>query len=320
MTLSTIEFPVDKIRLTPVYKNNDRLCTIKKSSFETNIPRKIIDGYGPIYFPKSHKDRPYIYSSMVLTLDGKSAFEDENKSSAISKGNYLDPDGGLADLWILNILRTYADGIIFGAKTLQVEENITGHIYDQELAEDRISILGKKEKIPWNIIVTRKGTGVPLDHIIFKNKEVPICIATSPEGFNNISHKLNREYLVLRDKYEAKNITQKRILDKNKIVFVVTGNGNKINLTHTLNIFRSMGIHRLLIESPTFMYVLMQEKKLDEAFMNYSGIYAGGEFTLGRNQAFSYKDFPATEILSIHIHRSSFLYTRQKIDYKKSSS
>src|SRR6056297_2838537 len=153
MKLPTIDFPIDKIKLNPIYKNNSRLADVKKTASQGEVPRKVLEGYGTMYFPHPPEDRPYIYSSMVLSLDGKIAFENEEKSSNISKGNFRDPEGGLADLWLLNVLRTYADGIVFGSKTLHVEENITGHIYDEELANERVISLKKEQPIPWNIII-----------------------------------------------------------------------------------------------------------------------------------------------------------------------
>ena len=41
---------------------------------------------------------------------------DENYVKAMAGA--MDPDGSLGDFWVLNVLRSYADGIIVGANTL----------------------------------------------------------------------------------------------------------------------------------------------------------------------------------------------------------
>lgn len=317
MNLPNIEFPIDKVKLNPIFKNNYRLADIKKMTSKVKVPRKVLEGYGAIYFPEAPVDRPYIYSSMILSLDGKIAFEKEEKSSNISKGNFLDLDGGLADLWLLNVLRTYTDGIVFGTKTLCVEENITGHIYDEELAKERVTTLGKKQPIPWNIVITRTGKKLPLKHKIFNHKEIPLCIATTPEGFSYLMQNIDREYVVLSKNSNKEQLTQEELLSDHKILFIVTGQEKTINHSDMLYLFKSIGIERLLIESPTIMYNFMKEKVLDEAFVNYSGIYVGGSISLGYNQPFDIEAYPTVDILSIHLHEPSFLYTRQKFIYSK---
>ena len=102
----------------------------------------------------------------------------------IAKNNYLDPDGALADFWMLNALRTYSDGIIIGAKTLQTEVNATSHIFDKDLAKERVEVLGKTPH-PWNIVVSFDATDIPFEHIIFDvdpEEKLNVAIATSPQG------------------------------------------------------------------------------------------------------------------------------------------
>ena len=65
------------------------------------------------------RDRPYTFSSIVLSSDGKMAYQDNPSGPLVAKNNFLDPDGSLGDFWVLNVLRSYADGIIVGANTLR---------------------------------------------------------------------------------------------------------------------------------------------------------------------------------------------------------
>lgn len=322
MTLPTIDFPKNRIKLHKIYENENMIRDIAKNSTKEPTPQKILDVYGPFYLPQGFEDRPYIYSSLVLTLDGKLAFEKDTKSGLVSKGNFLDPQGGLADLWMVNMLRTYCDGVVFGTRTLEVESNITGHIYDQELAEARTKTLGKTMEIPWNIVISRDGKSIPLDHIIFKSKQVPIIILTSPMGLENLSNNIGKDFLTLgplRQKdeidYNSIDLEIKKLM--NKRVIISTGVGDRVDTDLALKILKNIGINRLLIETPSYMYHLMDKSLLDEKFINYSSLYAGGDMSLGKSHPFTNTTCPGADILSIHIHSSNFLYTRQILRYQK---
>ena len=39
---------------------------------------------------------------------------------------------------------------------------------------------------------------------------------------------------------------------------------------------KRFGIHRLLVETPSYMHYLVSQKLMDELFFNYSCIYVGG--------------------------------------------
>ena len=314
MILPMINFPKEKIKLKLIYENIEELESIKEASKEKDIPSKIKEVYGPLYFPKAPNHRPYIFGSLVLTLDGKLGFEKGEKSTLISKGNVFDPEGGLADLWIVNMLRTYCDGIVFGGKTLNVEDNITGHIYDGELQKDRINTLNKPNKIPWNIVLSRSGSNIPLDHKIFNIKEIPSCIITSKKGYENIKNKIPRGYMLINCDEDLNNIYNKLSLRRDEIL-VLLSEDNSIDTLQVLNVLKIMGIENLLIESPTYMYSLMDEGLLDETFINYSGIYGGGNLSVGNDFPFKVDRYPGGEILSIHIHSPYFLYNRVKLKY-----
>ncbi|WP_425447184.1 RibD family protein [Dethiothermospora halolimnae] len=309
MKLPHIEFPKEKIKLNRIYTNNKIL---DKWASNIKIPKKISEVYGSIYFPNSLGHRPYVYSSIVLTMDGKLGFNNGLKSTLISKGNKGDPYGGLADLWMVNLLRTYSDGVVLGTRTLNVEENISGHVYDLDLVKARGDILNKKP-IPWNIIISRRGRMIPFDHVLFERKEIPICIMTTGEGFKYIKENINRSYIkVLAGEGNIQSTIDKR---KNEVIIIVSGDNYKIDIKKGMKALKDMGIDNLAVESPTIFYYLMEEKLLDEAFVNYSGLYAGGNLALGNNIPFTSENHPEVDILSIHIHRSNFIYTRQKFRY-----
>ena len=184
MKLPRIKFNKKKIILNKIFNSS-----LHPSN--ENTPDYIKEIYGDFNIPKDNRF-PYLYGSLIMTLDGKIGFEDQNKSNEISKGNFLDPDGGLADLWVLNLLRTYSDGIIFGSKTLEVETNITGHIYDEILEKIRIEELDKKSIMPWNIIISRSGR-MNLKHKIIREDDVPTIILTTKKVYKYILENIDKE-------------------------------------------------------------------------------------------------------------------------------
>ena len=109
----------------------------------------------------------------------------------MAKNNFLDPDGSLGDFWVLNVLRSYADGIIVGANTLAKEPGITCHVYDEDLTRQRREHLGKKHQ-PVSVVVSFDATDIPFDHYTFDvdpAEELKMVIATGPDGLDYIQKK-----------------------------------------------------------------------------------------------------------------------------------
>lgn len=327
--LFMMDFPTDKVRISPCFKREDLLEKLKAESPEEVTPPKILDVYGELCFPPAPAHRPYTFCSVVLSSDGKMAFTDHPAGPIIAKNNYLDPDGALADFWMLNALRTYSDGIIIGAKTLQTEVNATSHIFDKELARERVEVLGKTPH-PWNIIVSFDGTDIPFEHIIFNvdpEEQLKVAIATSPQGAEFVKNNFPKEHILVGP-YTSKNeidrdfntIQESLQANPAKVPVFITGENTSPSSEILLYLLRQLGFTRLLIESPSYNWHLMQNKALDEFFINYSMVYAGGTITPGYQMPFSHLDHPHAELLTVGLHRSSFIFTRQKLYYGLTSS
>ena len=84
-----------------------------------------------------------------------------------------------------------------------------------------------------------------------------------------------------------------------------------------LYVLKRFGIHRLLVETPSYMHYLVSQKLMDELFFNYSCIYVGGQaLTIGKfGREFTSEDHPHTRMLSIHTHSDHFFYLRHKLLY-----
>ena len=123
-------------------KSDEILEQIRKESAETAVMPDVAQYYTDIYFPKAPSDRPYTFSSIVLSSDGKMAYGDNPSGPLIAKITFWTrtaPWGFLG----AECAAAYADGIIIGARTLLSEPGITCHVYEERLTRQRRKCLGK---------------------------------------------------------------------------------------------------------------------------------------------------------------------------------
>ncbi|MGI9952617.1 dihydrofolate reductase family protein [Moorellaceae bacterium AZ2] len=307
-----LDFPVEKIKIDPCYLNFKVLNSWKEISPEKVVPEKVREVYGEVDFPPAPDIRPYTVSSLVLSMDGRIGFQDQAAGPLVAKGNERDPDGALADFWVLNMLRAYSDAVIVGARTLQVEKDGYAWICDGDLIRDRIEVLGKKNVAPINIVVSYDGTDIPVDHTIFKCPDVEIWIATSPRGAEYLRQVMPYPLIILENPFKDHIY---RVKEEGTIPIVVTGREDSTDTQELLRALRLLGIKRLLAESPTFVWHLLHTRQLDEIFWNFSGVIAGGSVLLGQGGAFTLENHPHCELLFLGRHRSHFIFTRQKLYY-----
>ena len=314
----TMEFPTDRIRLKPLIKQEDILKHIRSISPDAPTPQKILDVYGEVCFPPAPADRPYMFASIVVSSDGKISFMDDRHGELIAQNNYRDPDGGLADFWVLNMLRFYADGIIIGARTLHTNEIMWANCFDTELAELRVPLLGKAY-CPAHIIVSFDGTDIPFDHMIF-GVDAQRIIATSPDGLAYIREHSGFDILEIgpfknADDVDMDEVRKTASTHPERILVIATGEGNLTDGRAFLKVLRALEMERIMVESPSYMTFLMSISCIDEMFMNYSSVFAGGSVGFGAFLHFPAEDHPHSDFLQVSMHASNFLCTRQKMVY-----
>lgn len=314
MAIPKVVFGAENIRLTRIFDNT------KKMGYENDgLPsKKIQDVYGDLKFSKLPKDRPISYASYVMSVDGKIAFEDNEVGPLIAKKNLLDGAGAFADFWILNMLRANCDGIIIGSGTLIKEPDYSGSAYDPDLLEDRLK--ANKSAAPWTVIVTSTGQNIPFLNPVFSCEEVPVVIATSPNGYENLQKEITKEYYLIEEMggaYNSENIQSLITQNPGKIAVIVTGEGKNTDARKTQYALKVMGMDKVLVESPAYCHHMMKEELLDEIFIDTSCIFVGGKATsIGSNSQSFLSDYhPHSEIVSIHMHSPHFLYTRHKLIY-----
>lgn len=315
-----IDFPLEKIKLNMCYRNLHLLKEIEERSQNSISLPKVDVAIGPVLFPRQSENRPYTVSCIVLSSDGKMSYSDFHDGPIIAKNNYRDPSGALADFWMLNVLRAYCDGVIIGARTIQCEPNMTSHVFDRELADERVRYL-KKRKHPLSIVVSFDGTDIPFHHKAFhiEDENFSISVATSQDGMKYISENCELPHFFIGPYTSDDQIDEdeiKGIMKKNSGIPVFITGEQKITDTHVLlAILKAVGVELLAVESPSYTGNLVNMGLLDEYIINYSMVFAGGPITPMISFPFNHIDHPHADLVTLGIHNANFIYTRQKLLY-----
>ncbi len=311
----------DDQQIFNVYLNKELQKQLEGGTNAVSLP-DVERRYGvPVVFPDPSKERPYIYSSIALSADGKMGFMDNRNGQFVSGKNFRDPDGAKLDYWVLNLLRAYSDGLLIGANTLRNEPKVVNYVRDFFLNEQRRTILGKKDH-PVNIVVSLDGTDIPDDHVSFgidPEERFKLMIATSPAGYEYLQKDSGLRIALLGRFQNREEVDQASfpplLSDFSTFPVLVTGTGSEPDTKLLLYALRKMGFEYLCAESPTYTAVLLKEQCLDEYFITYSMVYAGGTMTPGHFVPQSFEKHVHSDLVSVGMHASNFLFTRQKLVY-----
>jgi len=274
--------------------------------------------YGPLVFPPVPTERCYTLGCFVVSIDGRIAFPSSPDGTLVAKTNRLDPDGGLCDYWMLNLLRSACDAVIMGSLTLKREPLLSGRIYDADLLEQRVRARG--HPVPLHVIVSATGNNLPLDHQLYAQNDVPTLTAVSPVGAAALSRLYPDRFIQLSpvESTAAPTELPANVCGGGRNYLVGVGSGSDLDAGLLLQVLRRVGVRRALVETPTFLASLMAHKVLDELFLNSSGIFIGGKaITIGENYpAFTPENHPHGRVVTIHAHSDSFMYTRYRFEYR----
>lgn len=220
-SLFKMPFDIEKTRVKQIYRSS----SLDQAQVETITCEEMKEIYGDLKFEALHEDRPYTYTSLVTSIDGRIAFTDAPQGPLIAKLNKYDGDGAGADWWILNMLRAVSDGDIIGAGTMNAESDYTAHVFSQQLEDARVA--AGMEPVPWNIISSLDATDIPFDHVLFKTKEVPVMISTSAAGVPVIREKMKEDYYLVGPVKDISEVTGEMIesmkANRNKVLVIATG-------------------------------------------------------------------------------------------------
>lgn len=314
MAIPQVDFDANVIHLKRLFDNTEKKGYVNDGL----VCEKVDRVYGKLMFGEVPEERPITYASYVMSVDGKIAFEDNEIGPMIAKTNYLDGDGAFADFWILNLLRANCDGIIIGSGTLIKEPDYSGSAYDPDLLNARIS--NGKSIAPWTVVVTTTGKKIPFQNQVFGQKEIPVLIATSPEGYKNLKEEITKEHFklpLIKTEDDKKTVVKLLKENEGKVAVLVTGEGRNTDSVEMMKVLRAMGMEKVLVESPTYCHHVMQEELLDEIFINTSCVFVGGQATgIGTaSESFTSTNHPHSEIVTMHMHSPHFIYTRYNMIY-----
>ena len=263
-------------------------------------------------------ERPYIFNSLVTSIDGRISFPDAQQGPLIARNNEYAGSGASLDYWVLNILRGAADAILVGTQSISTEVSSggTGHCYDENI-EMRREQRGKNP-IPWRIVVTQDGSDVAFEAEQFRNLDMSTFFYTTPAGVNYLKDHSLKPVRVIGPFLTPEDVKIDDFSYDSRYAYViVAGKEDKFDHSTGLRILKAIGVNTLLVESPTITHIFMQEGRLDELFINQSGLYIGGASGMigQRCTPFTSKKHPHTELISVHMHSPHFIYLRYRLIY-----
>lgn len=319
MDFPSIEFDEKKVTSSTCYINEELLSEINSESDTSKYLPKVEKTYGKLSFPNG-KEYPYSFASIALSMDGKMAYPERPEGPLVAISNRLNPDGALTDFYILNFLRAYSDLIIQGSNTLKAEEDLWNVVFDKDLVEERVKYLGKKTEHPGTVIITLDGTDIPLEHQLFSQNKLPLCIFTTTRGAKYLEEKGDGKFkhvlnLVDGDSGEKLSGIINSVSDVISVISADSGSGTDLKLF--MRSLKLAGVNQVIVESPTITWLMMKEKIMNEYFLTHTTTFIGGQLSPGWNMPFSFDNHPHAEILQLNNHKSSFIYTRQAIRYDK---
>lgn len=244
-------------------------------------------------------NKPFVFSCFALSVDGRLCYPDLTSGFAIAKFNDKATEmERFADWWILSLGRAISDAVIIGSNSLRHEH---GNFAAQLDIPELISLRKKMQKPEslLHIVVVRDAAKIDwLNEAVLNDESIRLLIYCEK----------------LPDELQAKlTISQSYQPHETKQIIQVAN----LALDTLLTDLYTKGIKTVLNESPYYHHQLQELGVLDEAWLNTSAVYIGGNVaSLGsNNQSFTAKQHPHYSILTLHSIGYSFLYTRYKINY-----
>lgn len=278
--------------------NNPILNTQNYTSVKSDYLYQCLSSH--LYLP-TMINHPFIFSCFALSIDGKLNYPDLKSGFAIAKHNLAASEHErYADWWILQLARSISDAVIIGSNSLNAEKNdYTAQINIPELEQLRTELNKPKDLL--HIIISRNCNKIDFtNELLCQDNDIPLIIFTQqapellPQGF-------------ILSSIKELNLTNKKqiILD------------NSLDLSKLIQKLYQNGIQTILNESPYYHHRLQQLQLLDEAWINQSGVYIGGNTSsLGQfNSSFAVNTHPHYTILTLHNLGYNFVYPRYKISY-----
>jgi riboflavin biosynthesis pyrimidine reductase len=199
--------------------------------------------YVVLEFPDPPVDRPYIYTNMVMSADGKVVIEGTERGL-----------GSLVDQRLMRELRLNADVVLNGASTLR-KSGSSSRLDDAELAAVRQT----RELSPNPIAAVLSASGdMPLDRLFFTSEDFRAIVYLGDGA--------------PRERVEAIRTTGREVVE------VPADDPAPAMLRHMRE---ELGARHVLVEGgPTLNGMLFDRRMVDEYFVTLGPRVVGGDVTL----------------------------------------
>jgi riboflavin biosynthesis pyrimidine reductase len=217
------------------------------------LPPRLARLYGRLRMPQP-RARPHVVSNFATTLDGVVSLNVEGHKSGGDISGW-----SAEDRMVMGILRAYADAVVVGSGTFEVDRR---HVWTSEDISPRFAAdyrsfraaLGKHGP-PLNAVVSGSGS-LDLSLPLFASGKVPALIVTTAAG--------------------EKRLRKQRVPDT-VVIRAVRGKGRKIAARSVLAaLMRERSCKSILVEGgPRLVADFYAEGLLDELFLTLSPQIAG---------------------------------------------
>lgn len=315
--MNTVPFDYEQIKIRSIYRSED-LETFR----EIPVPSPIVEQvYGePLRFPQAPEERPYLYASFVMSVDGRMAYADQPSAFYVAAKNERGGAGRDTDFWLLNALRAVGDASLIGGNSLKTDPDYAMYCLDAGMQRDRL--WARYPRYPLNLVMSLDARDIPLDHALLRSREIPVVLVTSPQGLEYVRAHFAGEISSADASQPEEEL--KLWLPKGgetQLHVLVSGENSMPDTPLVLRALRGLGIRRLLVESPGYAHYLVTQGLMDEFFLNQSGVYIGGgdTMTIGKaGKGFSSELHPHMQLLQEHVYNEYFQYFRYRFHYPSS--
>jgi riboflavin biosynthesis pyrimidine reductase len=274
---------------------------------ENQLTEELTQLYGgPLAFERRTEARPFVVVNFVTTIEGLTSYGIPGKSG----GGWIS-GSNKQDVFIMGLLRSFADGVAVGANTLRSEpEHLwTSEFIDKNHETEFVKLrefLGKSRKNPVQIFVTSSGDVLGSTKNLpnaFLAPDVETLIVTTEEGKN-----------VVKKEFKKFSVAPS-ILVANKVE-----KPNEVNIpTMMTRLERDYGIEFLLVEGGSgFNGSVTHTEQYDEYFQTISPKIIGTEKNNPRQISVSgFERSPENslphDLISVKNHKN-YLYVRWRLN------
>ena len=268
------------------------------------------------------KDRPYVWSNAVVSMDGRTSFlEDVNSAKSVALAHIKD-SGSISDWRMLNVGWCYSDAIIGTAEIIRNEPDVVWCPSFEDLEEERIRIKGKDNKYPIHVTLTATGD-LPLNYKIFTDNRFKTIIYTTAKGRAKI-----RSNLELHCNHKTEEQWEKQ---NHTVVVVIDESSDKVDLSKMLTHLKTKeNVNYVDLTAGSLVFGQMLRLKLiDDIRITYSGLIIGGLSTHNQTRPLYYdtnsdkthtpfteKTHPLIHYAGIRSFGEHHLFIRASVEYR----